>query len=62
MDYTGTGNSLNVGHPHSLQLIMDSLRYWVTEMHVDSAISFQLSAISSPQAPVVQQPTISRTV
>ncbi len=30
MDYTGTGNSLNVGHPHTLQLIMDSLRYWVT--------------------------------
>ena len=35
MDYTGTGNSLNVRQPHSLQLIMDSLRYWVTEMHVD---------------------------
>jgi isoamylase len=35
MDYTGTGNSLNVRHPHVLQLIMDSLRYWVTEMHVD---------------------------
>ena len=35
MDYTGTGNSFNVRHPHSLQLIMDSLRYWVTEMHVD---------------------------
>nr|AAR83844.1 glycogen debranching enzyme [Brevibacterium helvolum] len=35
MDYTGTGNSLNVRHPHSLQLLMDSLRYWVTEMHVD---------------------------
>ncbi|GAA2898687.1 glycogen debranching protein GlgX [Microbacterium esteraromaticum] len=34
-DYTGTGNSLNVGNPHALQLIMDSLRYWVTEMHVD---------------------------
>ena len=34
-DYTGTGNSLNMRHPHSLQLIMDSLRYWVTEMHVD---------------------------
>ncbi|MDQ3029219.1 MAG: glycogen debranching protein GlgX, partial [Actinomycetota bacterium] len=34
-DYTGTGNSLNVRHPHVLQLIMDSLRYWVTEMHVD---------------------------
>ena len=35
MDYTGTGNTLNVRQPHSLQLIMDSLRYWVTEMHVD---------------------------
>ncbi len=34
-DFTGTGNSLNVRHPHVLQLIMDSLRYWVTEMHVD---------------------------
>ena len=35
MDYTGTGNSLNMRHPHVLQLVMDSLRYWVTEMHVD---------------------------
>jgi glycogen operon protein len=35
MDYTGTGNSLNVRHPHALQLIMDSLRYWVNDMHVD---------------------------
>ena len=35
MDYTGTGNTLNVPHPRVLQLIMDSLRYWVTEMHVD---------------------------
>jgi isoamylase len=35
VDYTGTGNSLNVNHPHVLQLIMDSLRYWVNEMHVD---------------------------
>jgi glycogen operon protein len=34
-DYTGTGNSLNVGNPHTLQLIMDSLRYWVLDMHVD---------------------------
>jgi isoamylase len=34
-DYTGTGNSLNVRHPQTLQLIMDSLRYWVREMHVD---------------------------
>ncbi|MFN8040162.1 MAG: glycogen debranching protein GlgX [Acidimicrobiales bacterium] len=35
MDYTGTGNTLNMRHPHVLQLVMDSLRYWVTEMHVD---------------------------
>src|SRR6201985_3221052 len=35
MDYAETGNSLNAGHPHTLQLIMDSLRYWVTEMHGD---------------------------
>jgi isoamylase len=35
MDYTGTGNSLNMRHPHVLQLIMDSLRYWIREMHVD---------------------------
>ena len=34
-DFTGTGNSLNARHPHTLQLIMDSLRYWVLEMHVD---------------------------
>ncbi|HEY7493075.1 MAG TPA: glycogen debranching protein GlgX, partial [Candidatus Tectomicrobia bacterium] len=35
MDYTGCGNTLNTDHPRVLQLIMDSLRYWVTEMHVD---------------------------
>jgi glycogen operon protein len=35
VDTTGTGNSLNVGDPVTLQLIMDSLRYWLTEMHVD---------------------------
>ena len=35
MDYTGCGNTLNVRHPRVLQLIMDSLRYWVLEMHVD---------------------------
>ncbi|CAN5722230.1 glycogen debranching protein GlgX [soil metagenome] len=34
-DYTGTGNTLNARHPQSLQLIMDSLRYWVLDMHVD---------------------------
>jgi isoamylase len=35
VDYTGTGNTLNMRHPHVLQLIMDSLRYWIQEMHVD---------------------------
>jgi glycogen operon protein len=43
MDYTGTGNTLNVRHPHALQLIMDSLRYWVLEMHVDG-FRFDLAA------------------
>ena len=35
LDYTGTGNSLNARSPQALQLLMDSLRYWVLEMHVD---------------------------
>ncbi|MCS7294740.1 MAG: glycogen debranching protein GlgX, partial [Dehalococcoidia bacterium] len=35
MDFTGTGNTLNMLHPRTIQLIMDSLRYWITEMHVD---------------------------
>jgi glycogen operon protein len=35
LDFTGTGNSLNVAHPRTIALIMDSLRYWVTDMHVD---------------------------
>ncbi|HEY2505236.1 MAG TPA: glycogen debranching protein GlgX [Streptosporangiaceae bacterium] len=43
LDYTGCGNSLNARHPHSLQLIMDSLRYWVLEMHVDG-FRFDLAA------------------
>ncbi|HVA61753.1 MAG TPA: glycogen debranching protein GlgX [Mycobacteriales bacterium] len=42
-DYTGCGNTLDVRHPHVLQLIMDSLRYWVTEMHVDG-FRFDLAA------------------
>ena len=42
-DYTGTGNTLNAPHPRVLQLIMDSLRYWVTEMHVDG-FRFDLAA------------------
>ncbi len=43
MDYTGTGNSLNMRNPHTLQLVMDSLRYWVTEMHIDG-FRFDLAA------------------
>jgi len=70
MDYTGTGNSLNVRHPHALQLIMDSLRYWVTEMHVDG-FRFDLAAtlarefydvdrLSSFFELVQQDPTVSQ--
>jgi isoamylase len=43
MDYTGTGNSLNMRHPQTLQLAMDSLRYWAVEMHVDG-FRFDLAA------------------
>ena len=43
LDYTGTGNSLNVHHPQVLKLIMDSLRYWVLDMHVDG-FRFDLAA------------------
>ncbi len=43
MDYTGTGNTLNVRHPQVLKLIMDSLRYWVEDMHVDG-FRFDLAA------------------
>ena len=43
MDYTGTGNTLNMLHPRTIQLIMDSLRYWVLEMHVDG-FRFDLAA------------------
>lgn len=43
MDYTGTGNTLDAGNPYVLQLITDSLRYWVTEMHVDG-FRFDLAA------------------
>jgi isoamylase len=43
LDYTGCGNSLNVRHPHALQLIMDSLRYWIVDMHVDG-FRFDLAA------------------
>ncbi len=42
-DYSGTGNTVNVAHPHVLRLVMDSLRYWVDEMHVDG-FRFDLAA------------------
>ena len=47
-DTTGTGNSLNAGHPRTLQLMMDSLRYWLTEMHVDG-FRFDLAATLARQ-------------
>ena len=47
-DTTGTGNSLLMRHPHVLQLIMDSLRYWVEEMHVDG-FRFDLAATLARQ-------------
>jgi isoamylase len=43
MDFSGTGNTLRMDHPQVMQLIMDSLRYWVTEMHVDG-FRFDLAA------------------
>ena len=48
-DTTGTGNSLNAGNPLTLRLIMDSLRYWVTEMHVDG-FRFDLAATLGREA------------
>ena len=52
MDFTGCGNSMNMRHPNVLQLIMDSLRYWIVEMHVDgfrfdlaSALARELHAV-----------------
>jgi isoamylase len=46
MDYTGCGNTLNMMHPRVLQLIMDSLRYWTLEMHVDGFRFDQASALA----------------
>jgi isoamylase len=54
MDFTGTGNSLNMDNPRTLQLIMDSLRYWVTEMHVDG-FRFDLAATLARQLFEVNQ-------
>jgi glycogen operon protein len=68
MDFTGCGNTLNMVHPHSLQLLMDSLRYWVTEMHVDgfrfdlaSALARELNDVDQLGAffdTIYQDPTL----
>ncbi len=55
MDYTGTGNTLNMRQPHVLQLLMDSLRYWVHEMHVDG-FRFDLAATLAREAPRSRPP------
>ncbi|MGY6501850.1 MAG: glycogen debranching protein GlgX [Acidimicrobiales bacterium] len=70
MDFTGTGNTVNTRHPHVLQLIMDSLRYWVTEMHVDgfrfdlaSALARELHAVNQLSAffnLIQQDPVVSQ--
>ena len=70
-DYTGTGNTLNMRHPHVLQLIMDSLRYWILEMHVDGfrfdlapALARELHDVNRLSAffSIIQQdPVISQT-
>jgi isoamylase len=71
MDFTGCGNSLNVCHPQVLKLIMDSLRYWVQEMHVDgfrfdlaSALARELYEVNSLAAffdIIHQDPVLSNT-
>lgn len=68
MDFTGCGNTLNMVHPHSLQMLMDSLRYWVTEMHVDgfrfdlaSALARELHEVNQLSAffdTIYQDPTL----
>ena len=70
-DFTGTGNTINVRHPQVLKLIMDSLRYWATEMHVDgfrfdlaSALARELYAVDRLSAffdIIHQDPVLSRT-
>ena len=70
-DYTGTGNTLNVREPYVLQLIMDSLRYWITEMHVDgfrfdlaSALARELHEVDrlSSFFDIIQQDPVIRAV
>jgi isoamylase len=52
-DYTGCGNSLNLENPRTLQLVMDSLRYWVEEMHVDG-FRFDLASTLAREGGVVE--------
>ena len=54
MDYTGTGNTINAQHPFVLQMIMDSLRYWVQEMHVDG-FRFDLAVALAREEEAVAQ-------
>jgi isoamylase len=54
MDFTGCGNTLNMVHPHSIQILMDSLRYWVTEMHVDG-FRFDLASALARELQEVDQ-------
>jgi isoamylase len=54
MDYTGTGNTLNANLPSALRLIMDSLRYWITEMGVDG-LRFDLAATLARELHAVDQ-------
>ena len=70
MDYTGTGNTVNMLNPRTLQLVMDSLRYWVTEVHVDgfrfdlaSALArglFEVGKLSTFLDTIHQDPVISQ--
>lgn len=73
MDYTGTGNSVDLSSPKALQLVMDSLRHWVTEMHVDGFrfdLATTLTRVEGEQGPdmfsgffdVVRQDPVLRTV
>ena len=71
LDFTGTGNSLNMLEPHVLQLIMDSLRYWIEQMHVDgfrfdlaAALARELHAVDRLSAffDIIQQDPVIRTV
>jgi isoamylase len=71
LDFTGTGNSLNMLEPHVLQLIMDSLRYWIVDMHVDgfrfdlaSALARELHDVDRLSAffDIIQQDPVIRTV